>query len=502
MCCDIGFLPVLLCGAFQHRGAQRLDAVGRGQVIATRGHRVQRVVERAEHVQIGRRSGRAGIGRKAEQHDGELALGHLSAAQRHQTPDAFAQLFDPLGAGCHRLDVALRCAVVAATGAARRTVASGEDRRIGRAVQLGQGDQHRGLDRPQPLRRMGPLRQRLELQRMRRDIGHVEPFQHFDRRVAVIIGWPADKAEPGQRQQRVDLCTMGVAEEGLDGGTPVQPRRKAGENPQPARLERPDHGVVMCGVARQHIAAHQEHADRAVRPIRSGQIGGIFGDPALQIGVIKPGLGIFLRRGHMPAAPFLDMAVARDQKADHRLDIVVRAAQPVLHHQEPRPQILRLARDQLEHARHPLEHAHLARAVLRRGLGRAPQLLQQLAGGRGGCAHVERAHPCQLHDLRIRDHADHRVAIVAPCLHVGHDRIQVLFEKQQRRDDDVGAGDGGARGLQRIGAFAPFGSGVHGHLEAGEFLGHAGGRLGAGACGMRVERDDGDAVARRYGQVI
>jgi hypothetical protein len=35
---------------------------------------------------------------------------------------------------------------------------------------------------PKPASRRGPLAQRLELDRMRGDIGHVEPLQHLDRR--------------------------------------------------------------------------------------------------------------------------------------------------------------------------------------------------------------------------------------------------------------------------------------------------------------------------------
>jgi hypothetical protein len=52
-----------------------------------------------------------------------------------------------------------------------------EDGRVRRAVDLRQGDQHRGLDRAKPAFRRGPLAQRLELQRMRGDVGHVEPFR-------------------------------------------------------------------------------------------------------------------------------------------------------------------------------------------------------------------------------------------------------------------------------------------------------------------------------------
>jgi hypothetical protein len=56
-----------------------------------------------------------------------------------------------------------------------------EDGRVGRPVDLRQRDQHRRLDRAKPAFGGRPLAQRLELERMRGDVGHVEPFQHLDR---------------------------------------------------------------------------------------------------------------------------------------------------------------------------------------------------------------------------------------------------------------------------------------------------------------------------------
>ncbi len=134
----------------------------------------------------------------------------------------------------------MRAAVAAAV-----PVASGKDGRVGGAVEFRQRDQHGRLDRPQALRAVGPLAQRLELQRVRRDIRDVEILQHRDGRGVVVVGRAADEAEPGQRDHRVDLRAMLVMEIALDRRACVEATGKGRQDAEAPRLEGADHGVVM-----------------------------------------------------------------------------------------------------------------------------------------------------------------------------------------------------------------------------------------------------------------
>ena len=65
--------------------------------------------------------------------------------------------------------------------------------------------------------------ERLELERLGGEIGHVEPRQHRVGRAGVVIGGAADQREAGQRDQRVDDRRAVALEEGLDRGARVEP---------------------------------------------------------------------------------------------------------------------------------------------------------------------------------------------------------------------------------------------------------------------------------------
>ena len=114
-------------------------------------------------------------------------------------PDClFNQTINALAAGCHGFGIGLIGAAVVAALTAVFPVPPGEYGRIGGAVQLGQGDEHCGFNGTKPLIRGRPLPECLEFQRVRREVGNVERFQHVDGGVIVIIGGPANKAETCQ----------------------------------------------------------------------------------------------------------------------------------------------------------------------------------------------------------------------------------------------------------------------------------------------------------------
>ena len=261
---------------------------------------------------------------------------------------------------------------------------SGKDGGIGRPVNLGQGDQHGGFHRAKPAARSRPLRQRLEFQRMGRDIGHVQRRQSGHRRRAVVIGRSADQAESGQRNQRVDRRPLRTLKESLDGRTSVQPAGKGGHHGQPLRLEGGDHGIVMGAVIRQNIGPQHQQPHGGAGARRARQVGQPRGDPSGQPRMIQAHIRVIdgcLGRGLGPAAA---RGIARHQKAQHLFDIVVRPAQPVLHRQKPGPQVLRLAGQEAQDLRQAAQHFHLLFARGRRWPLRPAQAFEQLHRRRGG----------------------------------------------------------------------------------------------------------------------
>ena len=204
----------------------------------------------------------------------------------------------------------------------------------------------------------------LKLQRMGRDIGQVQILQNRHRRRAVIIGRAADQAEPGQRDQGIDLATGKIA---LDRGPPVEPTGKGGQNGKASFLHLTDHAIIMRGVGGQHIAAHhhQAHGRNRIGGLR--QIGRVGGDAMTgQIRMIQPHLGVIDRCRRARPLKGAVAGIAADQEADHLLDIVVRPAQPILHGQKPRAQILRLAGDEFQDLGQAAQKLHLLFA----GIGR------------------------------------------------------------------------------------------------------------------------------------
>lgn len=136
-------------------------------------------------------------------------------------------------AGCHLPADIPRPTPPRAPFATIGSVPPGKNRGIGRAVDLGQGNQHGGFHRPQPAVGLRPLAKCLKLQRMGGDIGQIQIRQNPHRGRAVVIGRPADQAEPGQRYQRIDPAPV----IGGNGGPSIQPARKGRHHGQALRLK-------------------------------------------------------------------------------------------------------------------------------------------------------------------------------------------------------------------------------------------------------------------------
>ena len=81
---DIGIGAEALRVAVENAASQVVDIGGQVDLVAAGFQRRECIVQRLEHRQIRRGTGRAGIRRKIEQHDGELALRALRPAQRDE----------------------------------------------------------------------------------------------------------------------------------------------------------------------------------------------------------------------------------------------------------------------------------------------------------------------------------------------------------------------------------------------------------------------------------
>ena len=204
--------PIARCVALEDRSRERIDVGGHIDriALARQGGRALREAIRTPRGMCGR-AGRAGIGREVEQHDRDACVRHRSARRS----------VDQLGAPC------------AASASAR----SGHDLHLARQARRGEGAARvRNRCRVRPTRRTGrrtrsarsppsssgiatiivdssgssPCRlaphglQRLEFDRVRRDIWHVELREHRLGGCGVVIGGAADQAEAGQRHHRID----------------------------------------------------------------------------------------------------------------------------------------------------------------------------------------------------------------------------------------------------------------------------------------------------------
>ena len=198
-------------------------------------------MQRFEHRQIGRRADRAGIGRKAEQDDGRPCFSAAcAAAQLDQPRDLFApalSIRSGQGAIARRGDAGRqRCRrsrrSLAAPWRPPNTVGLVAPSISGRATSIVVSTG------PRPCGDRRPLAQRLEFQRVRGDVGHVEraPGPRLGGG-AVVVGRAADKAEPGQRDHRVDRRAVRSLEDtrrsrGARRARRQRPGRRAGPAPR------------------------------------------------------------------------------------------------------------------------------------------------------------------------------------------------------------------------------------------------------------------------------
>ena len=156
------------------------------------------------------------------------------------------------------------------------------DHRTRSAVEFRDRHHDGALHRHQAAIRRTPLLERLEFDRVRREIGHVQRGENFLGRLGVVVGGATDQREAGQRDHRIDRAAAVLHEKAFDRRPLIETAGESRDHPQPLRLERRDHAVIMTGISGQQIRAQQEDTDGAAFARRFRQAFGRLGDAAFE----------------------------------------------------------------------------------------------------------------------------------------------------------------------------------------------------------------------------
>ena len=493
--------------AGEDRLAQCVDAVGQLHRVALGAHRRQGVVQRLEHREVGGRPHVAGIRREVEQHDRDLALGPLGPSHRDHLVDPGREHHRALRAAAHVLRgvAGAEGAAVVAAGALHAAQARppAEYDRAGGAVEFGDRDHDGALDRQQPAVGGAPGVERLELDRMRGDVGQVELGEDVLGGAGIVVRRPAHQREARQRHHRIDDRPAVLHEELVDRRACIESGAERRHHAQALRLHRRDHAVVVAGVAGQQVRPQHQQADRAARAARRCEVRQVLG--ALRQAprhprVVHAELGILDRLGRLARAAQRApgaVGITIHQEADHVVHVVFGAAEPVLQGHEVRAHVLGGARHEAQHLRDPAQHLHLRGATCG-GLVLlvAAQSLQQRERTRRRLVHVELAEPRELDHLGGRHRADHRITLLAAGPQGGQDRQEMILEEQHRGDDDVAGLDVGDAALERLGVGAPLGRGVQRDVQPGRLATQPRPRAVGRAREVGVHRHDDDVHSR------
>ena len=256
---NIGFGAITAGIAIEDAGAHRVCVDRDIHIIAFGFQPRKRCVERFEHREELRRTGCAAAGREVEQHDADAAFGFGGAAQCHQLFQPRSERLGAFRAALHRADGAAN-----RPGAAARTAGAGgiaairtpaEHHRRGAAIKLRDGDHDRRFERQQPLPVGAPRLQCLEFNGMRRDIRTIDRGQRGFGGLGIIISGPADKAEPGQVDDRIDGRHAILHEKFVEHRPGIETTGKGRNDVEPAGFERADDAVIVIGILAEHIGA-------------------------------------------------------------------------------------------------------------------------------------------------------------------------------------------------------------------------------------------------------
>ena len=204
---------------------------------------------------------------------------------------------------------------------------------------------------------------RLELQRVRGDVGHIEFAERHFGSAGVVVSRATHQGEARQRDQRLDLGFAAVLEETVHRRTGIEPTGKGRDHAQAARLQRGDHGVVVRGVTGQQIRAQQQQAHGGlVLTAVPRQVAQLFADAVFHLRVVQAHLRVFdrvFRLGQGAQVFTRALGVAVHQGFDQVLDVVFGPGQPVTHGQKEQAQVLSRAGNEAQQLGQTAQHGHL-----------------------------------------------------------------------------------------------------------------------------------------------
>ena len=244
----------------------------------------------------------------------------------------------------------------------------------------------------------------------------------------------------------------------------------------------------MAGVRGEHIGAHQQQADAALRTSETRQFRDVFGDLPRQTRVIEPDIGIMHRFRAFAEPPI--GGVARDEVADQAFHILGRPGEQIAHAEEIGAHILRGAGDEAQDLGQAAQQRHLPCPGRFRPFGAAAQPLQDRERAARLLVHAEFAKAGELDHFAGRQAAHHGEALLAPRLQRVDHRQIMIFQKQHMRDDDVRARDVRIGHVCRAGIVRPAAGHMDRQAEARQRPRHAVGRLFEHRRQMRVQGDD------------
>ena len=171
---DIGLLPIDRRIPLQNYLTQIINSFRWGHIIAIFSHCLQSILQTFKDRHIGRRANRACIWWKTKKHDPDIFFRVFFTSQNRKVSSFFHESIDTLWAGRHGFYGARSLTGVSASITSTRPVPTCKHSRICGPINFRQSHKDCRLNRAQALTAIGPLRQGLKLQWLRRNIGHVE----------------------------------------------------------------------------------------------------------------------------------------------------------------------------------------------------------------------------------------------------------------------------------------------------------------------------------------
>ena len=407
-------------------------------------HFLEHPVDGAEDIEIGGRAHVPFVGREAENGDGELFVLPGLDPQGGPANGTFGNGID---------------AVLQGVGLARGVITPGENDRLNRTIQFGNGDLQGHLNGVETKVAVFPFLRGLEHQGQRHHVGAIQPLQGIDGLGVILSCGSSYQGETCEGDDAIHEWLFGierVVKEGVDRLGEVETTAENRQHPRTAELQFLNDSHVMGIVTGDDVAALQHQANHrafarfvaevvsACRPI----------EVLLEIlkhrwrhGVPDPQIWEHLRISHLHGRTIFtfrgweDVFIRKHQQ--EVAEVVGSASQPILKTQHEAASILRLLYGQvLEHRGQGVQE--LEHRVLEPGSTRLLPLLHEASDGALALSQLGHREAAQLVKAHHLGHGgeDHRgLEAIAVGRHRIHHLLSQIFNENQRCNENVCGGD-------------------------------------------------------------